>query len=560
MEQLNGLQERRLSSLFLLALLSNKKNIGDPVKWAAVRNAPHFNIHNHSNVHEALLETVDKIESLDRDAILLTRQYWSRASEVAEKWFADGVFILPDELYRPPKKRLSLGGRILLAAGNPNVWSDSRPAILCSRQPRTINPNSPFLQTITSVAPMAMATGCTIVSSYGTAGYNAVNCIAYGNSILIVCDGPLPHIRGLAALNKFLKAYDGLIDPGRSLFVSSFLPGANIPHKGIMVERDRLVSALATEIYAVSVRPGGNVHRIVSEAIKQGVPVSVFPARDSSDSRQTTRSSAGLQFCRARNHDGHSCHSHGAMTNPDPLDIQTKARENKRQQRLSEKTPPSRLYHYTRSCPGPWPAQSPGQYWRALIQRAPNAAHTALDTLCRILEEKLIRASGRFIRGKEPVVCFSELPPSRLPTLARWRRGLTRWSVEPYGIGIATDALQDLGARPVQYGMEDDLPGVPVGQRHLFQIQRSRSLVWLVEREWRIKGNVGLSLVPAESIVVVVADEREMETIKLRFGYRCIAAGNWDATMPKEKESWTSEVNKACMPLGMGEEASGRQQ
>jgi len=84
--------------------------------------------------------------------------------------------------------------------------------------------------------------------------------------------------------------------------------------------------------------------------------------------------------------------------------------------------------------------------------------------------------------------------------------------------------------------------------------------VWLVEREWRIKGNVGLSLVPAESIVVVVADEREMETIKLRFGYRCIAAGNWDATMPKEKESWTSEVNKACMPLGMGEEASGRQQ
>ncbi len=155
--------------------------------------------------------------------------------------------------------------------------------MLCSRQPRRIAPNAPFLTAVASAAQFVMATGHTLVSSYGTAGYNAVNCLTYGRPVIIVCPDALPHMNGAAALANFLDAYDGLIDPANTLFVSSVLPGTSARRQDAMHERDELVAAVATLICAAEMREGGNIRRIVQEARKEGVPVRFFSASDAAD-------------------------------------------------------------------------------------------------------------------------------------------------------------------------------------------------------------------------------------------------------------------------------------
>ncbi len=555
--------ERHLSSLFLLSLVSTKnKIIEDQVKWAVIKYAPDFNIYKHSNIREALLETLSKVKRPDLEPFLIREQLWEKALLAAEKWAADGVFILPAQLYAPPDLEGDMCKRVVVAAGNLDVWSNHRTAILCSRQPRTISPNAPFLQTIRYLVPTCMQKGRTIVSSHGTAGYNAVNTIAYGTPLVIVCSGALPHMNGRTGLNKFLSIYEGLIDPTLSIFVSEVLPGTNVPHKHAMKDRDRLVAALATEIYAVDIRLGGNVHSIVCEARSRGVPAIVVPAPNASYSHQTNKilKMTTLSISMLRNGVKSELQSCYITTNEYSSETPLDAPSADNHLITGNSKMPSYLYHYTRSCPGPWPGQTLGEYWRALLQGTPNSTHTAFDTLYRILDERLVRPSNRFIRGKERVVCFSEVPPSRLSTLARWRKGLTRWSVEPYGLGIATVTLWNLGARPVQYGSQEDFADVPLGQRHLFQIQRSRNLPWDVEREWRVRGSVDLSLVPSQSIIIVVAVREESEIIQSKFGYRCVVVSELNDTFHPKKSPWPSKLEASPGQFGLGERALENQQ
>ena len=61
--------------------------------------------------------------------------------------------------------------------------------------------------------------------------------------------------------------------------------------------------------------------------------------------------------------------------------------------------------------------------------------------------------------------------------------------------------------------------------------------MWEVEREWRVRGSIDLSLVTSDDIVIVVARPDEMDIIQSRFGYRCILATHGDDTMPNEKSA-----------------------
>ncbi|MGC8906550.1 MAG: hypothetical protein ACP5M0_03805 [Desulfomonilaceae bacterium] len=556
MEGCQGFPERVLSSFFILSLLSKKKNVEDRVKKAVERHAPSFNIHDAREVRGALVEALARISRQDLAPLLTREKEWRRASESAEKWFADGISIVSDEISLSPAMRRKLGDRIVLGVGNRLAASDKRAAMLCSRQPRRIAPNAPFLTAAASAAQFVMATGHTLVSSYGTAGYNAVNCLTHGRPVIIVCPDALPHMNGAAALAKFLDAYDGLIDPANTLFVSSVLPGTSARRQDAMRERDELVAAVATLICAAEMREGGNVHRIVQEARKEGVPVRVFSASDAADHPPTrvvpARPTAPNQPTIGAPTDdmfGRGPVNKSSEIAPiKPLDHAPVSAD-------PQSILPSYLYHYTRACPGPWPGQTQAQYWRSLLHDEPHAAHSAFDTLCRILEEKLIRAASRFIRGKEDVVCFSELPPARLSSLWRWRRGLTRWAVEPYGIGIELATLCDYGAKPVQYGTDEDFAKLPAEQKYLFQAQRGGYLLWDVEREWRVKGNVDLSLVPTERIVVVAADLADKELIESRFGLRTVVVGDLSLSMSQEDLSFTSRANVRARRGGLGARA-----
>lgn len=148
------------------------------------------------------------------------------------------------------------------------------------------------------------------------------------------------------------------------------------------------------------------------------------------------------------------------------------------------------LIHWTRACQGPWPGETRAEYYRSITENWEEYAHSARKTLGRIVEERRIRSSSWRISGKENVVCFSGLPPSQATSLMRWRSRYTRYTIEPYGIGIAFSASERVGIKPVWYW--DDRTGIP-DRIPAFLLQGiGSSGDWPREDEYRHQGDIDL--------------------------------------------------------------------
>jgi hypothetical protein len=162
------------------------------------------------------------------------------------------------------------------------------------------------------------------------------------------------------------------------------------------------------------------------------------------------------------------------------------------------------LFHWTRGSVVAWPGEEEWQWrqrrWRAAIDADDG---TPLQTLCRIVAERRLRASARWVRGTTPVVSFTSLP---LPLLRRhrtYRKHLHRWDAEPYGVGIERRWLQAQGARPVVYRQLAQAPLAARAEDPFVQWMGASSgrsaggtVDWRTEREWRIAGDVRLDHAP----------------------------------------------------------------
>lgn len=160
------------------------------------------------------------------------------------------------------------------------------------------------------------------------------------------------------------------------------------------------------------------------------------------------------------------------------------------------------LIHFTRGCPGPWPGERAASYYQALSRGGEGDPRDGLRTLERILAEKRIRGSSLRIRGRVPVVCFTAMTLAQTGSMFRWRSRYARFSVEPYGIALSMSAARGFGARPVRYDKgsraRDDAP-----DRAWRQGSGDGSL-WEHEQEWRIQGDVDLSLLASPHATVLV--------------------------------------------------------
>lgn len=188
------------------------------------------------------------------------------------------------------------------------------------------------------------------------------------------------------------------------------------------------------------------------------------------------------------------------------------------------------LYHYTRACPGPWPGQTYLDYLLSLLGGDPLCAHTALDTLMRILAEGRIRAGSRLVRGSEPVVSWSGVAPNKLFILRQWNRALMRWTVEPYGIAVKRSLLRKAGAKPTVYGAESVHSRLDPAERYRFQRHEGSGCMWKHEREWRLRGDFVFEGSLHENGFIFVPDNLSGEKLRLSFGnelpVRVVEAGN----------------------------------
>jgi hypothetical protein len=180
--------------------------------------------------------------------------------------------------------------------------------------------------------------------------------------------------------------------------------------------------------------------------------------------------------------------------------------------------PDQYLYHWTRTARTGWPDQNRDDYFRKIIG-SDSFPFTAMHTLDRILESRLVLASSRHMRKNSSVVSFTELTPVEMLSRMNWRKRYREMSFEPYGIGILKSWAASQGVREVQYTEGNASKKVNDAEEWLLQ-GAGRNHEWSPEREYRAQGDLRL---PSESpdLVAMTYHAQEAHEISNRYGILC---------------------------------------
>ena len=240
-------------------------------------------------------------------------------------------------------------------------------------------------------------------------------------------------------------------------------------------ERDRIVIRHADELRPVSIRPDGNLEKLIQEARREGKTVN----EDFRVPYQSSRKSVDPRI---------------------PAE------------RLASWTKTAAwpyLTHWTHTFSGPWPGEKKADYYASLVENGTGNPRSALDTLRHILKEGCLRGSSFHIPQRRKVIGFTELPPAEAMNEIKYRKRFQRWSFEPYGLALDREKLRNLGARPVRYESESTTGH---GDDIFVQHQTSGRSDWSAQREWRLPYDLDLTIFNKEEGCVLVPSSREKET------------------------------------------------
>ncbi|MCX6639978.1 MAG: hypothetical protein NTW14_05790 [bacterium] len=323
-----------------------------------------------------------------------------------------------------------------------------------------------------------------IISSVGTTPWDFLSWAAAKSGLPVILIFPAG-----SAQNFNISRTKAIVDLGLDADKTLALKPLRLGPKSVAessLARDRWVLALSDLIYPISVRPKGNlVHYLEHPNLSESCISNVF-ATAYEDAPNIKRLARFHRVALPEWFEAEDYH-----------------------------------YHWTRSCVGPWPDETHAEYFDRLT-KANFLDEGGLSTLRRILEEGVIRSSGRMIRGKYPVVPFTERSPLDLPELLKWRAGLRHWTFEPYGIGIRKAAALKIGARPVIYAGISDFERMSDAEKPFFQLASSGKIDWRMEKEWRICADVILSDLSAQDAVVLVYNQDAARRVQSASQYEVI--------------------------------------
>lgn len=457
-------------------------------------------------------ETIDK-----RVGAISRSDLWLQTVQCAEEWIKSGIYLLTSGDFEKSGLSELTEFHFLFAKGSKELLCNPKASILNSRRSRRITPSDNWLQNTRAAVSQALRDGFTIVSSLGTVPYSLVTAASKGNNLILVCVDAMPFMKSIDALNSFFAEYSKIIDDKKTLYVSAHGPKILGARSAAPFMRDRIIGLMSDEIFAVDIRKKGNMAKIVREAqnrevILRSVEISVsdnFPKGSHLDPgfgiKRDKRERVGDEPWLSR--DRQPCDIEVTFNSilgswlvcvPQALEW------------LGTGEPT--LFHYTRYCYGPWPGQTCADYVNSLLDNQPGASHTAFDTVVRICLERRLRASGALIRGQTPVVSFTEVVPSKLSEIQKWRTGFYRWSLEPYGIGIKRKSLIEKGARQVIYGPVNLYREVSESEKYLFQVCETKQYDWSAEKEWRVKGDLDINKISINDLAFVVPTRHEAQT------------------------------------------------
>jgi hypothetical protein len=146
---------------------------------------------------------------------------------------------------------------------------------------------------------------------------------------------------------------------------------------------------------------------------------------------------------------------------------------------------------------------------------------SAIDTIERIATERYLYASTRHMPRKTPCVSFTGLTPHDAVPLMRWRARYGQMTFEPYGLGIKRTVAERMGIAPVTYydvSAKSAIATLPAWRT------QSRGVItnWQAENEYRHCGDLDLSPVPDDALVLFCRFEHEVESLAQATGIRTI--------------------------------------
>jgi hypothetical protein len=348
-------------------------------------------------------------------------------------------------------------------------------AILNSRQSKRPSRRDAWVDATVAAAESLVASGKVLLTSTGMNTWELLLYLANelgGKQIIVVPAQPGPSPQDLAAdLSREFK-----LDANRfGLLVFAARESAGSGRKLYWQQRDRLIIDLANVIIPIAVRPGGSLDQLLAAAGDSGKDIErAFAVRHHPGADRVS-----YRF------------AHETI-NPQIARVDW-----------------DYVTHWTRSSHSPYPGETRCRYYRDLLA-ADHYPRSAADTLTRIITERKVRASSRFIRGGYRVVSFTSLTPVESLRLMRWRRRYVYYNFEPYGLAVKADTARRLGIRPVIYGDDNLYQHLPDPDKPFFQHEGTANADWRPEAELRHLDDFSLAHLPEASIKVVVYSSADM--------------------------------------------------
>jgi hypothetical protein len=354
----------------------------------------------------------------------------------------------------------------VVLCGSTGMLNLQRTTIFNSRQTPRLNRNQPWIRKTLEVLHHLDPRDTAVVSSLGTPAWDFLTWAAGKMGFPLILVFPAGSAQNFNVLRTKTIMDFGLDEP-KVLALRPIRLGSKKPSAEDNTIRDRWVAALSRHLMPVCLRMGGNLDRLLGhDSLPKEAVVRDFqiPGEPVSPVKK-------------------------------PIDVGSIS--------VPEWYQPDKyLIHWTRSCVGPYPAESRVEYFSRIME-GPEEEIDGAQTLNRILQEGVIRASTHLVRGAYPIVSFTERPPQELPRLIHWRSGLRRWTFEPFGMALSKERLSAQGARPVIYADVAKYHELTETDRPFFQVERSAGYDWTKEREWRVLGDVWLDqFSDAESLIL----------------------------------------------------------
>ena len=363
----------------------------------------------------------------------------------------------------------------ILVRGDSSLLSKSPTVILNSRQSKTPAGSDPWVANTVQAVKSVIDNRSPIITSIGMNTWELVLWASgeYGGRAIILCPRK-PDTSIEETIIEISVEYN--LIPEEHAWV--FIPVAekSRSEKSWWLERDRLAVEIAENIFSVSIKGNGNLSELIEIAEKiDGKSI---------DNR-----------CKVE----YKSDSHGKpkLVIPESCPVFENWYH---------------LTHWTCRTYKPWPGESSADFYRAIANSDAEYPRSASQTLKRILSENRIRASGRRIRDGIQVVSFTSLEPVDALKLMKWRKRYVRPTFEPYGIAIFYRSAMQAGIRMVTYVKNGEVQIDSDVAPELSQGYGTGD--WPKEQEWRSVGDVDLSKIPEEDVVVLVPSKEEAEEFR----------------------------------------------